>query len=90
MNNEMFNLMKEQLKEKDLQIQEKDKQLEKLIDLNKNSQILQLKQQPQDTKLLEEHFNNLDVKLEEVKNNMNQRKEQQQKKSIFSIFKSRG
>jgi len=61
--------LKQQLLQKDLQIGE----LHKLIE---NNQVL-LKEKPkQDILQLEEHFNDLDDKLEEVKNKMLDRKEQ--------------
>jgi len=82
--NYLKNQLNEQLKQKDLQIEQKDNQISKLIDLNKNSQIL-LKDKPQqDILQLEEHFSVLDDKLEEVKNKMSDRKEQQEKRSLFS------
>lgn len=73
--------LKDQLKVKDSQIHD----LHKLIE---NNQVL-LKEKPkQDIFLLEEHFNDLDVKLEEVRNKMSDRKEQQKQRSFFSkIFK---
>lgn len=56
---EFFNLLKEQLKEKDIQIHE----LHKLIE---NNQVL-LKDKPQDIKLLEQHFQDLDDKIMNIK-----------------------
>ena len=74
---ELFKLLKDQLNQNNIQMQTKDKQIEELnermkqlIELNKNSQILQLKQQPPDIKQLEEHFQDLDTRLQEVKENM--------------------
>jgi len=85
--NYLQNQLNEQLKQKDLQIEQKDSQISKLIDLNKNSQIL-LKDKPQqDQLLLEEHFEELGTKLEEVKNNMAERKDQQNKGFFSKIFK---
>jgi len=67
----------EQLQEKDRQLNTKDRLLE-------NSQVL-LKEKPkQDILLLEEHFQDLDSKLEEVKENMQQRKEHQKSKGFFN------
>ena len=66
---EQMEFLKQQLLQKDLQIGE----LHKLIE---NNQVL-LKEKPkQDILQLEEHFNDLDDKLEEVKNKMLDRKEQ--------------
>src|SRR5659263_417302 len=86
LNQILINTLVEQLKEKDNQIHEKDSQLEnyserlkQALELNRNSQVL-LKDKPhQDILLLEEHFQDLDNKLEEVKNKMSDRKEQQEK-----------
>jgi len=84
---DQLNQKDKQIEAKDNQIDEKDNQIHDLHKLIENSQVL-LKEKPkQDLLQLEEHFNSLDNKLEEVKENMKQRKEQQ--KSIFSIFKSR-
>ena len=108
LNKEMINLLKDQLKEKDKQLTEKDlhfnnqlnvkdlqinnlnERLKQSLELNRNSQVL-LKDKPhEDILLLEEHFQNLDDKLEEVKNKMLDRKEQQEKKSFLTrIFKSK-
>lgn len=81
------NQLENQLNIKDGQIGNLNERLKQSLELNKNSQILQLKQ-PQDIKLLEEHFQELDTKLEEVKNKMSGRKDKQEHKSIFSkMFK---
>ena len=79
--------LKSQLKEKDKQLENYSERMKQLIDLNKNSQIL-LKDKPQqDIFLLEEHFQELDTKLEEVKENMQQRKDQQSKGLFSKLFK---
>ena len=73
---------------KDLQISNLNERLKQEQELNKNSQILQLRQ-PQDIKLLEDHVQEFGTKLEEVKENMIHREEHQKNKSLFSkIFKS--
>jgi len=79
-----------QLNVKDLQINNLNERLKQSLELNRNSQVL-LKDKPhEDILLLEEHFQNLDDKLEEVKNKMSDRKEQQEKKSFLTrIFKSK-
>ena len=93
-----INYLKDQIKEnelkfdnqlsvKDLQINNLNERLKQEQELNKNSQILQLKQQPPDIKQLEEHFQDLDTKLQEVKENMIERKEQQNKGFFSKIFK---
>ena len=83
--------LKDQLNEqsisKDLQISNLNERLKQEQELNKNSQILQLRQ-PQDIKLLENHIQEFGTKLEEVKINMIHREEHQRHKSLFSkIFK---
>lgn len=80
--------LKEQMQTKDIQISEANERLKQAHKLIENNQIL-LKDKPkQDIFLLEEHFQDLDTKLEEVKNKMADRKEQQNKKSFFSkMFK---
>lgn len=73
LNNDLFNTLLEQLKEKDRQISE----LHKLIE---NNQVL-LKQEKEVNQLqLEDHIRELDVKLNNVKENMKQRKK---RKSLF-------
>jgi len=80
MNQELIKALLDQLKEKDIQIHD----LHKLIE---NNQVL-LKDKPQqNVLLLEEHFQDLDTKLEEVKNNMIERKEQQSKGFFSKMFK---
>lgn len=69
-NKDLINALLEQLKEKDKQISE----LHKLIE---NNQIL-LKHDKEVNQLqLEEHFNEFNLKLNDVKNKMDQRKEEQ-------------
>ena len=75
-----INTLKEQLKVKDLQIQDLNNRLTTEQELTKNMQILQLRQQPQQNiKVLEEHFQELDTKLFDIKEQMIQRKDQNQK-----------
>jgi len=71
-------------------MQEKDDQISKLIDLNKNSQIL-LKEKPHDDiLLLEEHFEEMDNKLIDIKEKMLERKELNDKKGFFNkIFRGK-
>jgi hypothetical protein len=77
-----------QLAEKDNQMNEKDNQIASLIKLSENFQVLQKGKPPENILQLEEHFQDLDTKLQEVKENMIERKEQQQNKGFFSkIFK---
>ena len=72
LNKELFNTLLQQLNEKDLQINA----LHKIVE---NSQVL-LKEKPQqDILQLEEHFQDLDTKLMDIKEQMLQRKDQEQK-----------
>lgn len=86
-NNQFINLLTEQLIEKDNQLREKDKQIAELIGLNKNNQVL-LKQQ-QDKEInqlqLEEHFQEVDQKLIDLREKMDKKKEI--KKGLFKFFK---
>ena len=66
MDQDIFNLLKSQLKEKDLQLKDKDLQMHELHKLMENSQIL-LKEKPQDVKLLEQHLQDLDDKIMNIK-----------------------
>ena len=66
MNQDIFKLLKSQLEEKDLQLKDKDLQIHELHKLVENSQIL-LKEKPQDIKLLEQHFQDLDYKIMNIK-----------------------
>lgn len=69
------------------QLDKKDKQIQELINLNKNNQVL-LKQQ-QDKEInqlkLEDHFKEVDEKLLDLKNKMELKRKKE--KSIFNFFK---
>lgn len=84
--NEQVIFLKQQIKEKDLQTKEKDTQINELHTIVQNSQVL-LKEKPQQEVLqLEEHFQELDSKLMDIKQDMQERKETP--KGIFKrIFK---
>lgn len=86
LNADVIDILKEQIREKDIQLREKDKQIQELINLNKNNQVL-LKQQ-QDKEInqlkLEEHIKEFDEKLLNLKKKMENKKNT--KKSFFSIF----
>jgi hypothetical protein len=74
---EFFNLLKDQLKEKDLQIHEKDIQIHELHKLIENNQVL-LKDKPQDQ--------DLDNKFTDIKEELQERKKTQ--KGLFKrIFR---
>ena len=49
LNQDLINFLKQQWEEKDIQLREKDKQIEELINLNKNNQILLKQQQDKET-----------------------------------------
>ena len=87
LNADLIDILKEQLREKDIQLREKDKQIQELINLNKNNQVL-LKQQ-QDKEInqlkLEDHIKEFDEKLLSLKEKMEQKRNT--KKSFFNIFK---
>ena len=85
-NKELINLLTEQLKEKDTQLKEKDKQIAELHKLIENSQILLKEEQKKSDKqlYLEEHFQEVDDRLQDLREKMEQRKND--KKSFFKIF----
>lgn len=85
-NKELINLLTEQLKEKDIQLKEKDKQIAELHKLIENSQILLKEEQKKTDKqlYLEEHFQEVDDRLQDLREKMEQRKNN--KKSFFKIF----
>jgi hypothetical protein len=80
LNKDLINTLIEQLKVKDIQIQELNNRLAVEQELTKNRQVLELRQ-PKDIKLLEEHFKDLDKNLLDLRERMEQRKETQQQKS---------
>ena len=85
LNQDLINFLKQQLEEKDIQLREKDKQIEELINLNKNNQIL-LKQQEDkeiNQKLLEDHFQEVDQKLMDLRDRMEEKKNS---KKFFGFF----
>lgn len=92
-NQDLLNLLKEQLNQKDLQlktkdiqIDEKDNQIHDLHRLMENSQIL-LKDKPkQDVLTVEEHFRELDNKFEDFREKIVENKEQQHKSILNKIF----
>lgn len=84
-----INSLKEQINLLKGQLEEKDKQIQELINLNKNNQIL-LKQQ-QDKEInqlkLEDHFKEVDERLLALKNKMEfKRKKEKSKFNIFNYF----
>ena len=85
LNQDLINFLKQQLEEKDIQLREKDKQIEELINLNKNNQILLKQQQDKENnqKLLEYHFQEVDQKLMDLRDRMEEKKNS---KKIFGFF----
>lgn len=69
------------------ELKEKNLQLSQEQELTKNMQILQIRQQPQDIKALEEHFKDLDNKLVNIKEKLNQKKNQEHKGIWDNLFK---
>ena len=85
LNQDLINFLKQQLEEKDIQLREKDKQIEELINLNKNNQILLKQQQDKEInqKLLENHFQEVDQKLMDLRDRMEEKKNS---KKFFGFF----
>ena len=78
LNQDLINFLKQQL-------EEKDKQIEELINLNKNNQILLKQQQDKENnqKLLEDHFQEVDQKLMDLRDRMEEKKNF---KKFFGFF----
>lgn len=94
--NDYINSLKEENQKLWLQVQEKDKQIQELQSIiaqnNKlveNSQILLKNTQEQDPLLIESHFEELNTKIENIKENMNKRTEEGKTNSFWNKFKSR-
>ena len=85
LNQYLINFLKQQLEEKDIQLREKDKQIEELINLNKNNQVLLKQQQDKEInqKLLEDHFQEVDQKLMDLRDRMEEKKNS---KKFFGFF----
>lgn len=85
---EQLSLIKDQLVIKDQQLSKKDEQLSSKDKLLENMQVLlkqeQDKEKQKEVLQLEAHFKELDFKLAEIREEMQQRKN---KKKIFSFFK---
>ena len=78
LNQDLINFLKQQL-------EEKDKQIEELINLNKNNQVLLKQQQDKEInqKLLEDHFQEVDQKLMDLRDRMEEKKNS---KKFFGFF----
>lgn len=86
----LFNLNKELIENLLNQLKEKDKQIAELHKLIENSQILLKEEQKKSDKqlYLEEHFEEVDNKLQDLREKMEQRKND--KKNFFKIFSKWG
>ncbi len=79
-----------QIAEKDRQIAEMQKTIDELINLNKNSQVLLKQEQDKEknkTLQLEQHFAEVDEKLMDLREKMENKKHT--KKNFFSFFKDK-
>lgn len=87
-NNELVNVLVDQLREKDSQINAKDVQISELHKLIENNQILLKQQQDKELKQLqlEEHFQEVDHRLLELRAKMDKSYERNEKKSFFKRF----
>lgn len=81
-NEDILNINKELIKTLIDQLKEKDTQIHELHKLIENNQVLLREKPQQDIKLLEEHFKDLDNRLFEVRERMEEKK-QKSKKGIF-------
>lgn len=77
LNSELISTLIEQLKEK-------DKQIDHLMKLNENNQVLLKEQQSKDLKLLQDHFNEVDNKLIQIREDMSKKKPS--KRGIKGLF----
>ena len=87
-NKQLINGLLKQLDEKDKQIQDLHKQINELINLNKNNQVLLKQQQDKEInqKLLENHFQEVDKKLMDLKEKM----ELRNSKRKFGFWNKKG
>ena len=84
----LFNFNQELIRNLIEQLKEKDKQIEELINLNKNKQVLIKQQQDNEVnqKLLEDHFQEVDKKLMDLKEKM----ELRNSKRKFGFWNKKG
>ena len=84
-NKQLINGLLKQLDEKAKKIQDLHKQIEELINLNKNNQVLLKQQQDKENnqKLLEDHFQEVDQKLMDLRDRMEEKKNS---KKFFGFF----
>lgn len=88
-NKGLINLLTEQLTEKDNQLKEKDRQIAELHKLIENSQVLLKEEQKkkENQLYLKEHFEVVDQKLQDIREKMNNKKEEENKSFFKKIFK---
>ena len=89
LNKEVFKLLREQLKEQNLIIHELNERLKEEQNLNQSIQSL-LKEKPKEINPLEEHFNDLDAKLVNIRVQMEEKEEMENNTPRFfkRIFKT--
>ncbi|MEG1411392.1 MAG: hypothetical protein RSD36_16255 [Terrisporobacter sp.] len=85
---DLINLNKDLIKTLIEQLNQKDKQISELHKLIENSQVL-IKDKGHDPLLLEEQFQNLESKIENIKENMQQRNIIKTKESFWNRFKAK-
>lgn len=89
LNKDYIEQLKEQIREKDIQLAKFNDRLLQEQDLHKNTQILFKEKLPENLLLQEEHFEEIDTKLVDLKEKLVEKHEQQEKKGFFSkLFKS--
>lgn len=86
LNKDLINTLIEQLDSKDSQLYEKDKQISELHKLIENSQVLLREEKENNNLQLEEHFKEVDLKLSDVKKDMETRKEGKSKRKFSRLF----
>ena len=86
LNKDYINSLKLEIQNLKDQLEKKDSQIEELINLNKNNQILLKQQQDKEInqKLLEDHFQEVDEKLMDLRERMDEKKKTKKKFGFFS------
>ncbi|MDU3355946.1 hypothetical protein, partial [Clostridium sp.] len=86
LNKDYINSLKLEIQNLKDQLEKKDSQIEELINLNKNNQILLKQQQDKEInqKLLEDHFQEVDEKLMDLRERMDEKKKSKKKFGFFS------
>lgn len=85
--NDYINYLKNENEKLWIQIDEKDKQIQALHKLVENSQVLLKDTRMPEPLLLEEHFQELNKKIENIKENMNKRTTEVKTNSFWDKFK---